>query len=53
MKSLSRKHNLSLKLFGIQIINQIVSKAHTAIYVEYREKTVYEIIQENLKAYYS
>ena len=52
-KALSRKHNLSLRLFSIQIMNQIINQSHTGIYVQYRERTKYEIMKEHLKRYYS
>lgn len=52
-KALSRKHNLSLRLFNIQIMNQIINRAHTRVYIAYRERTKYEIADEHLKRYYS
>lgn len=51
-KALARKHNLSVRLYHLQIMNQIVGEMSSKLFIEYQEATKYERIDEFLKRMY-
>jgi hypothetical protein len=52
LKALARKHNTSVKLFFLQMINQIISQGKSAIYINYIEISHFDKCREHFQKYY-
>ena len=52
LKALTRKHNASVKLFYLQMLNQIISKGKSELFINFLEVAVYNKPKECLKKYY-
>ena len=42
LRALARKHNTSVKLFFLQMINQIISQGKSGIYINYSEIALFD-----------
>lgn len=51
-RALARKHNLSLRLCYLQIVNVLVHRSSSPIYLHFLEQTVYEMPKRCIKKYY-
>ena len=52
LRALARKHNTSVKLFFLQMINQIISQGKSGIYINYSEIALFDKSREYFKKYY-